>query len=140
MKLLIILLLIATTNSIKIGCYFTFGINFVNLGKLYGCDVYSMDFSDNSTHVINFIGNHQYGNSSIDVKGIQFCNYQNYNLTAVPKGLLTIFPNIIGFTFAKCNINYLHGNELDEYPNLQFWTFAHTNLERIPGEFFASTK
>lgn len=127
--------------SIKIDCRFNFDVYWPVLGHVYTCEVMSMDFSDNSTFITGFNGTHVSGYSNDDVRMIEFdlrlC--PRFNLTIVPKGFLNFFPNFTGLAFYNCSIDFLNGNELDEYPNLEYWFSQNTELTRVPGEFFVST-
>jgi hypothetical protein len=103
--------------------------------------VTSADFSDNSTHITGVGGTHLIVKSNADVKVIYF-GYPNVcpeNLHKIPKSFLNHFPNLIVLNFYKCPISTLNGDELDEYPNLQFYLHENSNLTRIPGNFFKST-
>jgi chromosome segregation ATPase len=52
---------------------------------------------------------------------------------------LNFFPNFIAFSIQRCAISHLNGNELEEYPNLKWYTHFDSNVTRIPGNYFAST-
>jgi hypothetical protein len=57
----------------------------------------------------------------------------------IPKGFLNYFPNFIGLFSWGCPISTLNGDELDEYPNLEFYSQEKSYLVRVPGNFFKST-
>jgi hypothetical protein len=103
--------------------------------------VTSADFSDNSTHITVVGGTHLRGKSNADLKiiNIGWLFECPKNLHKIPKGFLKHFPNLIGLAFYECPILTLNGDELDEYPNLQFYIHEDSNLTRIPGNFFKST-
>lgn len=138
---LLLILIFSSASAIKISCYYLDG-DWDTIGDVYTCNIASVDFSDNSTHVTEVTGEHKDGRSNDDVKMIWFSYWTcpDFNIKAIPKGLLTFFPNFIAFFFGKCSISHLNGDELEEYPNLQF--YAHNNVDdltRIPGNLFAST-
>jgi hypothetical protein len=103
--------------------------------------VFSADFSDKSTHITGVGGSHSSGKSNADVKMITFGRSDGCpeNLQKIPKGFLNHFPNLIGLYFKNCPISTLNDDELDEYPNLQYYLHIGSNLTKIPGNFFKST-
>lgn len=142
MTLILLFALFSIAHAIFITCDFNYN-NWITNGNFYNCDVKSIDFSDNQTHITGFNGSHLNSNSCLDVKIINF-GYPNatscssLNLTVFPKGFINFFPNIIGFIFWECAINSLNGDELNEYSNIRYYIHHNSNLTRIPGEFFAS--
>lgn len=109
------------------------------LGQVYTCNVTAIDFTSNSTFID---GSHLSGNSSDDKQVITFheyCLHTTNTLPFVPNGLLEFFPNFIGLQMGHCSITTLHGNELEEYSNLQWCGFHNVSVTRVPGNFFAST-
>lgn len=133
MKLFLIFLVIAKVSGIFIKCEFKI-INFY--GPLYTCNINSIEFADNSTHITGYSGIHLEGYSSEDV-GMIYAS--SLNITKLPKGFLKFFPNFISFYIIYSEIDVFNGDELVEYPNLEYWEFKASNLERIPGNFFSST-
>jgi hypothetical protein len=138
MKILIFLLFIGVTNGINIGCYFT--SNSWGFGDLYTCQVTSLDYSGNSTHVQSYNGTHIGNNSTANVQMISFESAEcpQFNLTKFPRGFSSIFPNIVGLAFRNCAFDTLAGDELQEYPNLRVFRVWIGNLVRIPGNLFSS--
>ena len=49
---------------------------------------------------------------------------------------MQFFPNLIGLEFVFCSIENLVGDELEEYKNLEHLKISHSNLTRIPKDFF----
>jgi hypothetical protein len=141
MKIFLFLFLISSASGIYINCLFHHGGDWSVTGKVYTCYVISAVFSDNSTHITGNLGTHLSGYSSNDVKIIAFGFIENCpeNLQKIPKGFLNYFPNFIGLFSWGCPISTLNGDELDEYPNLEFYSQEKSNLVRVPGNFFKST-
>lgn len=141
MKIFYAFFLINFVDSFYITCRFNFGIDWFVIGRVYTCDVISMNFNDDSLQITGYEGEHLSANSSSDVKMIYFRNNYcpDFNLTFVPKGFLNFFPNVIALYFSKCSIDFLRGSELDEYQNLQWFSIEYSNLTRLPGNLFAST-
>ncbi len=100
MKLLIIFLLITATSSIKIKCRYSNTL-ILGFGDAYTCDVITMDFADNSTHIteVKRVGKHGRGKKNFDVQRISFNFYycRDFDLKIIPKGFLNFFPNLWGF-------------------------------------------
>lgn len=139
MKILIFFF-IASASGIHIDCHFSYDHDWHEIGQVYTCEVTSMDFSDNATHITGYSGTHLYGNSSADVKAFYFGTlcYQ-FDLKIVPKGFLNFFPNFNMLEFNTCSIETLNGDELDEYQNLERFAILNSNVERIPGILFTFT-
>lgn len=139
MKIFLVLLIVAAASGIKIECEFKYR-GWGPVGSLYTCNVISIDFSDDVPHVTGYTGTHMSGRSASDVGGVWFYPIcVQTPLTAMPERLSNFFPNIVGLYFYKCAINTLNGEELKDYPNLQFWGHNQSNLTQIPGNFFALT-
>lgn len=141
MNIFLIFLLIAAATGFTINCRFNFDIAWTTIGQVYTCYVDSMSTAGNSTHVTAYTGTHLNALTRWDVKMIHFPkeHCQRWNLTKVPKGFLTLFPNFIALYFSICAIKTLSGSELDEYPNLQRFGYADSILESIPGNLFSKT-
>jgi hypothetical protein len=141
MKIFLFLFLVSSARGIYINCNFFNDVDWFVIGKVYTCYVTSADFSDNSTHITGVGGTHLSGKSSADLKMIYFDWDNGYprNLNKIPKGFSKHFPNLISLYFDKCPIITLNGDELDEYPNLQWFSHKISNLTSIPGNFFKST-
>jgi hypothetical protein len=131
---------VSSASGIYISCKFYDDDTWSVIGNVYTCKVTPINFSENSTHITGVGGTHLSGKSNADVKMISF-GYYGYleSLQKIPKGFLKHFPNFIGLYFYKCQISTLNGDELDEYPNLQYYEHKISNLTRIPGNFFKST-
>lgn len=134
MKILLLLLTIASVSGIYIECdFYDDSLNVI--GEVYTCHTISMNFSGNSTHITGYSGQHLSGRSSADVKAVYL---ESNDLRVVPKGLLNFFPNKIALFIAHSHVVTLIGDELVEYPNLQWWAIGGTNVFRVPGNLFAS--
>lgn len=142
MKYFLFLVLVTSAHSIRVGCrysYYTFVGTVIENEPT--CNVISLDFSDNSTHFTSANGTwEQIMRTRIIYFGwTHFTRCQQLNLTFIPQGISSVFPNMIGLTFDNCPILNLIGTELNEYRNLEFWSWTNTQLEngRIPGNFFS---
>lgn len=137
MKFLALLTLISTTTAITIDCHFSYDHDWHEIGQVYTCEVTSIDFSGNLTHITAYNGIHVPGNSSTDVRAFYFGTLcPQFNLTFIPKGFLQFFPNFNMLEFNTCSIESLNGDELEEYPNLERFVLLHSNIQRIPGNLF----
>lgn len=135
MKIFAFLFLISSAFGILIDC--NYYINVWDLtGSVYICEVLSMNFSDNLTHITGVNGDHLSGKSNLDVGMVEFTRQ---NLKNIPKGLLNFFPNFFGLSFESSSLNTLNSDELKEYPNLLMYFHERSNLTRIPGNFFDPT-
>lgn len=139
MRIIILFLLISCASGIHIECGFV-GAGYQILSA-YACYITSIDYSSNSTHILSYGGTHWTGRSNLDVESISARHYicPELNLQSIPKGVLSIFPNLKVISFNNCSINFLNGDELKEYPNLVIYEHYSTNITRIPGNFFSFT-
>lgn len=144
MKILILLLIASAASGIRIGCRYTL-YTYVGtiIQEVPTCNVISMDFTDNPTHITFANGTaEQIQRTQILYFGWPHFNHcRNFNLTFVPQGISNVFPNMTGLVFNECAITNLVGNELEGYPNLETWMISYSKLTngRIPGSFFAQT-
>lgn len=131
---------LGNTAAITIGCNFT-NISFTVVERRYTCSITSMDFTGNTTHITGYTGTHLIGKSSEDVEMVNINQSicPQMNITVFPPGFSTIFPNVIGINSYSCQITTLTGNELLEYPNLEFFALFVGQIQRIPGNFFSAT-
>lgn len=130
--------LISNSFSLKIHCNFNFNSNWVILGRVYTCDATIIDITSNVT---SYEGEHLPGNAAADVRMIDFgVNSNCSQLSSIPSGFSSLFSNFTAIYFIGCGINFLNGSELDEYPQLEWFGLYRSELERIPGNFFSSTR
>jgi hypothetical protein len=61
-------------------------------------------------------------------------------ISSIPSGISSYFPNFTAIYFINCGINFLSGSELEEYPQLEWFGLYRSELERIPGNFFEPTR
>jgi hypothetical protein len=134
MKILIIFLFIKLISTFNIEC--SFFIEPWYPEYLYTCAPITVDFSANSTHATSYNGTHKDGKSASDVRMVHFVPSFNFFPT-FPRGFLKIFPNLDALKFAGRQWNSLKGDELEEYPNLVYFTVRQASLVRIPGNLFA---
>jgi hypothetical protein len=137
MKYFFLLLLSTAVSSIHITCRFdTGGASF---GSCYRCFISAVDFSDGSTHVTTFDGEHLEGYSDEDVCQFYLVYCDQFNIRTFPRGFSKLFPNTRSVVLSQCEITSLIGDELEEFPNLQEFWLVHSNVTRIPGNFFVPT-
>lgn len=110
---------------------------------IYTCEVKNIEYDGESNLITNHTGIHPDGGSYSDftVKIVEFTSSFCYesNLTFIPKGFSSQFPNLIAFHYNNCPFNEsLIGDELNEYSALENFTLTNTNLEKIPGNFFTN--
>jgi hypothetical protein len=108
------------------------------MGTIYTCIVKSSQYLSNETHITGFTGTHLSGYSNANVKGFYFQG-NCYHIKAVPTNVHEYFPNFIALCLSGCGsgIKTFDGNELNQYRNLEAFALYHTDLERIPGDFFS---
>jgi hypothetical protein len=87
--------------------------------------------------MIGFTGVHRDGFDDAHVEILKISNVPE--LQYFPLGVLRFFPNLIGFYLRRTGISRLNGNELLEYPQLQWFGLESGPLEFIPGKLFRST-
>lgn len=142
MKLLILLLFIATTTGFQISCNFKFTVA-PSVGTFYTCDVTATALTDSFyTEVSSVLGTHLSGYTANDVQYVSFNgnNALKYiTPQTTPQGLQNYFPNIVGLSFENYPLTKLKGNELENYKNLKFFMVTNTSLDFVHGNLFAST-
>lgn len=142
MKFLLIFVLIESAKGIKIGCDFTtWSYTDILIQTSPTCIVVSMDFSDNSTHITASNG------TSLQLSRIQTIDFgihpnsncNQFNLTFIPKGILSVFPNMTALTFDRCSIQTISADDFEEYPQLEIIFIRNTFILRVPGNLFEFT-
>lgn len=139
-KLIFLLSLIQTALSITINCNYKL-TSWIIIEEIYTCQVGLVDLSDDPIHVTEVTGSHKKGKSNEDVHGVVFENEDcpGFNLKVIPRGFLEFFPDLILLVFRGCSITSLNGDELSEYPKLEYFSIGYSDLEKIPGNFFDHT-
>lgn len=131
----IIFTLFASSFSVILDCEFSFEW-WPKVESKYSC-VTTLSEVSTIQRVTGVNGNHKIDKNNSEVESIEFQDC--IGSTYIPQNMLNFFPNLIGIRLISCGILILGGNELHEYQNLQLFAVESTQLERIPGNFFAST-
>lgn len=141
MKVLLIFLFITLTRGIKLQCEYTrFGYTHTVIKNVNVCKVISVNYSDNSTHITDAnITATSLENVQVVDFGYLYDNCREFNLKFIPRGFLSVFPNIIGLFFSNCEIDTLKGDELEEYYNLEILMIQKSNIKRVPETLFDLT-
>lgn len=107
----------------------------MGMGVNYQCQTQPYNV-EATQFVTNATGYHSHPNkTNNDVEAIHIMNCSH--LSYIPKGLLRIFPNLVGMYLQGCGISSLAGTELIEYPNLKLFALELSPLEYVPGNLFA---
>lgn len=136
MHKLCIIIGIAVTSTVYA---LTFDCRFVNvvwmgIGMNYQCQTKPFNV-DSTQYLTNVTGVHMENKNNVDVAAIHISNCTDLNY--IPKGLLSIFPNLIGMYLHGCGIASLNGTELNEYPTLKLFALELSPLDHVPGNLFA---
>lgn len=134
-SLCIIFVFFATTSAITFNCDYQ-EVSWLALGVNYQCQTAAFDVGV-TPYVTSISGNHLPNKNTNDVIAIHIGNCSN--LSYIPKGLLTVFPNLIGIYLEACGVSTLIGTELNEYPKLTLFALENSTLEFVPGNLFANT-
>lgn len=125
--------IIASTSALTFDCKFV-EAPWMAIGLNYQCQ--TQPFNVESTqYLTNVSGIHIDNKTNHDVIAIHISNC--FDLSYIPKGLLRIFPNLIGIYLHGCGIVSLSGTELNEYPRLKLFALESSPLFYVPGDFFA---
>lgn len=135
-QLLIFAVLFSISLAFNIRCSYNVVFHPSFLSLTYRCKARA-EISGNFTHVIGVSGVQRDGFSNLDVALFTLENCPD--VTTIPRGLLNFFPNLDGIHLKRCNVNHLRGDELAEYPDLRWFALESTQLDFVPGNFFAST-
>lgn len=133
--IVVILALITSSYAVTINCEYSLE-SWPIVNYKYSCMTTLSEVSTNQ-RLTGVRGDHQVGKNHSDVESINFSDCTGS--TFIPRDMLNFFANLIGIRLINCGILILSGNELNEYQNLQLFAVESTRLERIPGNFFAST-
>jgi hypothetical protein len=87
--------------------------------------------------MVGFSGVHREGFNDADVEIIRILD--GSEIETVPRGVARFFPNFIGLHMRRTAIKRLTGDELLEYPRLQWFGLETSEIEFIPGNLFKPT-
>jgi len=124
-----------STSAITINCLFK-EVYWMSMGLNYQCQAQPLGIGG-PQYVTKAYGRHADNKTHADVTGIHFANCAK--LTYIPKGILNIFPNLVGIYLDGCGIESLNGTELKEYPQLKVFALEKSSLSYVPGDLFAPT-
>lgn len=131
-SLCIILIIVASTSALSFNCRFV-ETEWMAIGINYQCQTTPLNV-ESSQYVTSISGLHVDNKTNHDVIAIHISNCTH--LSYIPKGLLHIFPNLIGIYLDSCGIVSLNGTELNEYPQLKLFALEKSPLYYVPGNFF----
>ena len=132
LSFVLILIFCSSTSGVVINCKFQ-NTSWQVIGSVYSCEAQSLS-EISVRNVTNITGTHQSGMIDADVEVFEI-NIRN-DLTFVPHGVEQFFPNLIGLQIGYSQIRELIGDELKNYPNLEFFSVHMSPLERISGDLF----
>ncbi|KAG5674068.1 hypothetical protein PVAND_004056 [Polypedilum vanderplanki] len=101
--------------------------------KVYQCDTTNIPLTSGN-RVTNITGTHLSLKSNNDVDSIYIQG--NWTLNFIPRGFSNFFQNIKAFDIYFTVLTALHGDEFDEFPNLEFLSFWQSNLTTISSRLF----
>ncbi|KAG5669501.1 hypothetical protein PVAND_017388 [Polypedilum vanderplanki] len=138
MNFLILLIIFASfeaSKSFEINC--NYQIRTLNIiGDVYECFITNIPISQGNT-VTNITGTHLSEKNNDDVEALLFSG--DWILSFFPKGFSEFFPNIKAIFIAFSSIETLYGDELNEFPQLKYLDFWHSNLTTISSRLFENT-
>jgi hypothetical protein len=92
---------------------------------------------ENNSIITKIIGEHLDEKANQDVKILFFDGISE--ITSIPKGIESFFPNLIALGFSSCNITQLNSDDLNPFHLLEWFAIEKNSLlERIPPKFFAN--
>lgn len=133
--ILIVIVFFTSTSAVVFNCKFK-TVEWMAIGLNYQCQTQAFNIKS-SQFVKTVSGSHALNHTHNDVTGIHI--YNCAKLSYIPKGILTVFPNLIGIYLDGCGITSLNGTELNEYPQLQLFALEKSNLTYVSGDLFAQT-
>lgn len=132
---LVSLIIIASASALNFNCQFV-DVTWMGIGAHYQCQTKPSKPSNVETQYVTGVsGIHTSNRTNNDVDAIHISNCTN--LSYIPKGLLSIFPNLIGIYLDGCDITSLNGTELNEYPQLRLFALELSPLQYVPGNLFS---
>lgn len=133
--LFIIFSLFSSSYSVVLDCVYSPHWWPAGVGEKFTCITTLSEVS--TTKVVTSIRGEPENKTLADVESISFNSC--HGTIFIPQDMQNFFPNLIGIQMFHCGVLTLDGNELNQYENLQLFAIESTQLERIPGNFFAMT-
>lgn len=135
LSIVLLFITLKPSNSLEIDCNFKL-FYFGEIGALYLCSVTNLS-NLSEQKVTKISGIHQSGKTNKDVEAIWI--EDNKSLSNFPKGVSKFFPNLKAFLIFDANIKELFGDELNEFPLLQFISLQYCGLKKISSNLFVNT-
>lgn len=110
--------------------------NYDVVGAVYACDARITKTGSSDDVVATVMGNHQSGQSSDDVKGLQISSQRLENF---PKQIERFFANLRVITFAKTEIFKISSDDLQPFPLLVNLIMSGNQLITLDGNLFEHT-
>ncbi|KAG5668289.1 hypothetical protein PVAND_016236 [Polypedilum vanderplanki] len=124
-----------TSNSLTINCFFE-SITFYVIDTVYECSTTNI-FEQSSIYVTNINGTHMDRKNNSDVTSVRISG--NWILPFVPRNFSNFFSNIKSMIIHYTAIEILFGDEIDEFPELEYFDFQFFYLTTISSRLFEKT-
>lgn len=131
--------------AVVIRCDFGFD-HFPIVGYQYGC--YNATVTDKSSpsYVSNIYGRHQVVTIEDEPKNLTASDVRVFQLShmtrleSLPEGIVSFFPNLVGFRWEDDNLTQISANDLIPFPDLQVLSLWNNKLRSLHADLFKHTQ
>lgn len=131
-----LLWIIASTDGVVIKCEFK-SVGWV-VGPHYSCSQAKVASSENSTHLIDVLGEHELERNNSDVHGFEISD--DVAFETMFKGIDKFFPNLVVILWQDGKIEKLFAEDFEPFPNLALLSFSENHLQSLDGNLFMHTR
>jgi hypothetical protein len=121
------------TAAVVIECYFETG-SWLAVGNVYTCGLHAdSSITSPGVTVTSANGNHEPSMSHADVQ-----NFFSFEATInfMPRGLIDVFPNLIGIWIIGAGMKEIHQSDLEQFPRLKCLGLYNNALTIIEQDLF----
>lgn len=146
LKIVFVSTLLSSSESVLIRCDFGFD-HFPIVGYQYGCyNATVVTDRNNPTSVSNISGRHQKVGVEGEAKNLTNADVRVFQLShitrleAIPEGIVSFFPDLIGFRWEDDNLTRITANDLVPFPDLMSLSLWNNKLKSLDADLFKHTQ
>lgn len=108
------------------------------VGPHYSCSQAKVVCAENSTHLIDVLGEHELERNNSDVHGFEISDEVTF--TTMFKGIDNFFPNLVVILWQDGKIEKLSAEDFEPFPKLTLLSFSENHLQSLDSNLFMHTK
>jgi hypothetical protein len=140
LKIFLLFFLVKESIEVSFECKFENEILYY-VGTIYDCSADELFWNLNEPQINLINGTHESGKSNRDVKGLSIePQNKNHYLVDFPQNIHNYFPNLKAILIWYSKISKISSNDLQHFPDLEYFGFHYSKIISIPGDLFKFNK